>query len=223
MELRERWRRKLMSSASAPSASPTHPGTQAGLARKGSAAPLAVRPVQSRTERRDFIELPFQIYADDPAWIPPLLSEQRHQFSPHSPFFQHAKVQLWVAYRDGKPVGRITAQIDDLRLERYDDATGHFGAVEAVDDPAVFSALLSTAEAWLRAHGMRHVVGPFNLSINGDIGILIEGFDVAPVFLTGHGKPYYGARVEEQGYRKAKDVVAYRVDPRMPPPRTMLE
>lgn len=179
--------------------------------------------MQTRSDRRQFIGFPYDLYADDPAWVPPLLTEQRHQFSPRSPFFQHAKVQLWVAYRNGQPVGRITAQVDDLRIERYNDATGHFGALEAIDDPAVFAALLGTAEAWLRAQGMRSVLGPFNLSINGDIGCLIEGFEVAPVFLTGHGKRYYRARVEEQGYRKAKDVVAYRVDPMLPPPRTMIE
>lgn len=178
--------------------------------------------MQSRTERRQFVEFPYGLYADDPAWVPPLRIEQRHQFSPSSPFFQHAKVQLWVAYRNGKPVGRITAQVDDLRIERYDDATGYFGSLEAIDDPAVFAALFRAAEDWLRTQGMRHVVGPFNLSINGDIGCLVEGFEAAPVFLTGHGLRHYDARVQEQGYRKAKDVVAYRVDPLAVPPRAMI-
>jgi hypothetical protein len=183
---------------------------------------VTVRAVESRSDRRRFIELPYRLYADDPAWVPPLLTEQRHQFSPRSPFFQHANVQLWVAYREGEPVGRITAQIDDLRIERYNDATGYFGSLEAIDDPEVFAALLQAAEAWLRAHGMRHVVGPFNLSINGDIGCLVEGFEAAPVFLTGHGLRHYDARVQEQGYRKAKDVVAYRVNPLAVPPRAMV-
>lgn len=185
-------------------------------------APVSVRAVESRNDRRQFIDLPYQLYADDPAWVPPLLTEQRHQFSPRSPFFQHAKVQLWVAYRDGRPVGRITAQVDDLRIERYNDATGYFGSLEAIDDPAVFSALFHAAEAWLREQGMRSVVGPFNLSINGDIGCLVEGFEATPVFLTGHGLRHYDARVQEQGYRKAKDVVAYRVNPMAVPPRAMV-
>jgi hypothetical protein len=189
----------------------------------GSKSAIEVRPVQTRAERRQFINLIYDLYVDDPAWVPPLLTEQRHNFSARSPYFQHAKVQLWVAYRAGRPVGRIAAQVDELRIELYHDATGHFGAIEAIDDPAVFAALLGTAEAWLRAQGMRTVVGPFNLSINGDIGCLVEGFDVPPVFLTGHGKRYYGARIEEQGYHKAKDVVAYRVDATVPAPRTMIE
>ncbi len=144
-------------------------------------------------------------------------------FSPRNAFYQHAQVRLWVAYRDGRPVGRISAQIDDLRRERYADATGHFGALEAIDDPAVFGALLGAAEEWLRAFGMRRVIGPFNLSINGDIGVLIEGFEHPPVFLTGHGRPYYDARVQALGYHKAKDVVAYSLDPSATPPRMMVE
>jgi hypothetical protein len=132
-------------------------------------------------------------------------------------------VRLFVAYRDGRPVGRISAQIDELRVERYADATGHFGVLEAIDDPAVFTALLSTAEEWLRAQGMKRVIGPFNLSINGDIGILLDGFEHPPVFLTGHGRPYYDGRVQAAGYHKVKDVVAYTLDTTATPPRTMVE
>jgi len=188
-----------------------------------SSAPVEVRPVRSRRDLRDFVELPYAIYAADPAWVPPLRTEQRHNFSPKSAFFQHAQVQLFVAYRGGRPVGRITAQVDALRIERYDDATGHFGALEAIDDHAVFEALLGAAEEWLRAQGMRRVLGPFNLSINGDIGTLIDGFEHPPVFLTGHGRPYYDARVQRLGYHKAKDVVAYTLDTNGTPPRTMVE
>lgn len=186
-------------------------------------AAVEVRPVDSKRALRTFVELPYQLYADDPVWVPPLLTEQRHQFSPNSAFAQHARLQLFTAYRDGRPVGRVSAQIDDLRLERYGDATGHFGVLEAIDDPAVFAALLGAAEEWLRAQHMQRVIGPFNLSINGDIGLLVEGFDRPPVFLTGHGRPYYDPRVQALGYHKVKDVVAYSLDPTANPPRTMAE
>jgi len=186
-------------------------------------AAVEVKPVASRHDLKEFIEFPYRLYADDPAWVPPLLTEQRHEFSPRNPFFQHARVQLFVAYRGAQPVGRISAQIDALRLERYDDATGHFGVLEAIDDPAVFAALLHAAEEWLRAQGMRRVIGPFNLSINGDIGILIDGFAFPPVVLTGHGRRYYDARVQEQGYHKTKDVVAYSLDPAATPRGTLAE
>lgn len=186
-------------------------------------AQIEVRPVHSARDLRAFIEFPNRLYADDPAWIPPLLTEQRHTFSPKSAFYEHAQVQLWMAFRDGEPVGRISAQIDQLRVERYADATGHFGVLEAIDDPAVFAALLGTAEEWLRAQGMRRVIGPFNLSINGDIGLLVDGFADPPVFLTGHGRRYYDPRVQALGYHKVKDVVAYSLDPTATPPRTMVE
>jgi len=208
-----------------PSHSPAAPARADAIeppARRVRTAPVEVRAVQTRQQRREFLALPYELYADDPAWVPPLLFEQRHQFSPRSPFFQHAKVQMWVAYQHGRPVGRITAQVDALRIARYDDATGYFGSLEGRDDPAVFAALLHAAEDWLRAQGMRAVIGPFNLSINGDVGCLVEGFDTAPVVLTGHGQRHYDARVQEAGYRKAKDVVAYRVDPRAVPPRAMI-
>ena len=200
------------------------PASVAGKSAKHSAsARIEVRPVTSSRDLRTFIELPNRIYADDPAWIPPLYTEQKHSFSPKSAFHEHARVQLWCAFRAGEPVGRISAQVDDLRMQRYADATGHFGVLEAIDDPAVFAALLGSAEEWLRAQGMRRVIGPFNLSINGDIGILIDGFDDSPVFLTGHGRRYYDARVQELGYHKVKDVVAYSLDPTATPPRTMVE
>ncbi len=202
----------------------TAPAASGGAPRDArETAAVEVRPVASRRDLKAFVELPFAIYADDPAWVPPLLVEQRHNFSPKSAFFQHAQVRLFVAYRDGQPVGRIAAQIDDLRTERYRDATGHFGVLEAIDDPAVFAALLGAAEEWLRAQGMRRVIGPFNLSINGDIGILLDGFEHPPVFLTGHGRRYYDPRVQALGYHKAKDVVAYHLDTAGTPPKTMVE
>lgn len=179
--------------------------------------------VETPRDLRRFIKVPWRIYAGEPNWVPPLLVEQRHQFSKRNPFFAHARARFWVAYRGDQPVGRISAQVDHLHIERYQDATGHFGLLEAVDDPEVFAALFATAEAWLREEGMRRVIGPFNLSINGDIGLLVEGFDTPPMFLMSHGHPYYDARVTEQGYRKTKDVVAYLLDPTLTPPSVMLE
>jgi hypothetical protein len=186
-------------------------------------AALVLRPVESPRDLQTFIELPYRLYADDPVWIPPLYSEQKHQFTAKNPFFEHGRVKMWTAHRGETCVGRISAQVDELRIQRYDDATGHFGVLEADDDAEVFAALLAAAEEWLRGQNMRHVLGPFNLSINGDIGILIDGFEHPPVFLTSHGRRYYDARVQEQGYRKAKDVVAYRLDPNARPPAAMIE
>jgi hypothetical protein len=141
-----------------------------------------------------------------------LLAERKAAFSANHPYFKHAKWCAWVAYRDGKPVGRISAQIDDLHLEQYDTKTGFFGLVEAIDDPEVFSALFETAESWLREKGMREVIGPFNLSINQDLGVLVEGFDSPPYVMTGHSPDYYSDAIERCGYRPAQDLLAYGLD-----------
>ncbi|HEX4111429.1 MAG TPA: dATP pyrophosphohydrolase [Stellaceae bacterium] len=175
--------------------------------------PIRITPVESARDVRQFIELPHRIYAGDPYWVAPLHNEIRKLLSrKKNPFFLHSDAALWLAWHDGELVGRISAQINRLHLERYRDATGNFGFLEAFDDQAVFDALLATAENWLRARGMRRAVGPYSLTINDDIGVLISGFDMPPSALMGHSPPYYGARLEAAGYRKAKDLYAYRLD-----------
>ncbi|UCF01656.1 MAG: N-acetyltransferase [Deltaproteobacteria bacterium] len=174
--------------------------------------PLRVVPVEGRRGLRQFIRLPWSIYLDDPAWVPPLLIERRQHLSSRNPFFEHAKCKFWLAYRGATPVGRISAQVDQLHLERYEDSTGFFGLLEAEDEAETFRVLMNTVETWLSAQGMRRVLGPFNLSINQECGLLVEGFDTPPAVMMGHARPYYSARVEENGYRKEKDLLAYRID-----------
>lgn len=176
------------------------------------ASPLQLRPVTDRRSLRDFIELPWRIYRDDPCWVPPLRLERRLALSPRQPLAEHAVWQTWVACRGGQVVGRISAQVDRLHLERYADATGFFGFLEAVDDAEVFAALFGAAEGWLRERGMRRARGPFSLSINQEAGLLVEGFDRRPYVMMGHARPYYAPRVLEQGYRGAKDLLAYEVE-----------
>ena len=174
--------------------------------------PLRVVPVEGRRGLRQFIRLPWSIYRDDPAWVPPLLMERRQHFSSRNPFFEHAQCKFWLAYRGAVPVGRISAQVDQLHLQRYQDSTGFFGLLEAEDEAETFQVLMNTAETWLRDQGMRRVLGPFNLSINQECGLLVEGFDTPPAVMMGHARPYYSARVEENGYRKEKDLLAYCID-----------
>ena len=118
-------------------------------------------------------------------------------------------------------MGRISAQVDDLHLERYGNGTGFFGLLEAVDDEPVFRALFDTAENWLQQQGVRRILGPFNLSINQESGLLVEGFDTPPSVMMGHALPYYGARVEGAGYAPAKDLLAYRIRPDFEAPSVM--
>ncbi|MGD8777119.1 MAG: hypothetical protein PVF44_17550 [Syntrophobacterales bacterium] len=174
--------------------------------------PLQVVPVEGRRDLRRFIHLPWAIYAEDPAWVPPLILERRQHLSHRNPYFAHAKYRAWIAYRDARPVGRISAQVDQLHLERYQDDTGFFGMLEAEDDAETFRILLDTAETWLRDQGMRRVLGPFNLSVNQECGLLVEGYDTPPSIMMGHARPYYAIRIEEQGYRQEKELLAYRVN-----------
>ena len=157
-----------------------------------------------------FIKLPARLYANDPNYIAPLLLERREALSPaKNPYFQHAQTQFWLARRDGRDVGRISAQIDSLV---QDAEVGHFGMIAAEDDGEVFAALFAAAESWLRARGKRRILGPFNLSINEETGLLIDGFDTPPVMMMGHDPRYAGPRIEALGYTKAKDLIAYLYD-----------
>lgn len=183
---------------------------------------VAVRRVEGKHEVRDFLKVPFSVYASDRNWIAPLFFERmEHLDRKKNPYFAHADVELFVAYRDGKPIGRISAQIDRLRLGRFNDAMGQFGFIEAPDDPAVFAALAGKAESWLKERGMRRVQGPFSFSINDETGLLIDGFDRPPRLMMGHARPYYAPRLEALGYSKVKDVIAYDYDARIPLPRAM--
>ncbi|VAW80568.1 Hypothetical protein associated with Serine palmitoyltransferase [hydrothermal vent metagenome] len=174
---------------------------------------LEICRVDSKARLRDFIHLPWKLYRDDPNWVAPLLIEQKQRYSSKNPFFEHARWRAWVAYRNGKPVGRISAQIDQLYLERYPDRTGHFGSLEAEDDPAIFPRLFKAAETWLHEQGMSLVTGPFNLSINEEAGLLVDGFDTPPRIMMGHNPPYYGAHIEANGFKPARDLLAYHQPP----------
>ena len=175
-------------------------------------AEIEIREVVDSRDLKTFISVPWPIFQDDPNWVPPLKFERKGAFSKKHPYFKHARWKAWVAYRQGLPVGRISAQIDELYLELHDAHTGFFGLVEASDDPEIFGALFSTAEAWLKEQGMQTVLGPFNLGINQEIGCLVEGFDSPPYVMMGHAMPYYGASIEGQGYEKAQDVLAYEIE-----------
>lgn len=171
---------------------------------------LTIAPVTTKAELARFIRLPMDLNKDDPNWIAPLISEREAAFTPTTnPFFAHAEVAFWIASRGGRDVGRISAQIDALAPADPNGPAGHFGLIAAQDDPEVFALLFKTAEDWLKARGRTRALGPFNLSVNEEVGLLVDGFDTPPMVMMGHDPAYAGARVEEQGYAKAKDVYAY--------------
>jgi hypothetical protein len=171
---------------------------------------ISVVPVRSAAQWRAFHRLPHTLYRSDPNWVPPLLIERKTHFQPaHNAFFQHAKADFWLALKDGEPAGRITAQIDHLHIQQHNDATGHFGFLEATDDAAVFAALLAQGEKWLKGEGMKRVLGPVSFNMWDEPGLLVDGFDTPPNVMMGHHLPYYQHRIVEQGYRSAQDVLAY--------------
>ena len=175
-------------------------------------ASLSIRPVESKADRKVFVDFAWEVYRDDPAWIPPLKDEVHGLLSPKkNPWFEHARAQLWLAERDGKLVGRISAQVDDLVLEHMGQGTGQWGMFEALDADAA-AALIETAEDWLRTQGMTRSLGPFSLSIWDEPGLEIEGFAEPPTVMMGHHRPEYEKWVETAGYRKAKDLLTYEVD-----------
>jgi hypothetical protein len=182
---------------------------------------ITLEVLSSAGQMRAFLDLPRRLYADDPAWIAPLDFEQRQRLSPDNVFFRHARWCGWIAWRGGRCVGRITAQIDELHVQHRQDRSGYFGMLEAEDDPAIFAALFEAAQAWLRNEGMQRVLGPFNLHINEEVGLLVDGFATPPFVLMGHARPYYGPAVEAQGFRPVRDLLAYRIHPDFEAPTVM--
>ncbi len=172
---------------------------------------IRIEPVHDRVGLKQFVQFPSGLYKADPAWVPPITVERLHFYSKKNPYFDHARWQCWLAYRGKMLVGRISAQIDELHLARYDSRIGFFGSLEAEDSVEVFQALFEAAEGWLQAEGMTAVQGPFNLSINQECGLLIKGYDDPPMVMMGHARPYYPKHVEAMGYQKVQDMLAYRI------------
>ena len=184
-------------------------------------AQLAVLPVQTHRHWRDFHRLPSRIYGNDPNWVQPLRLERKLHFGQnHNPFFKHAKTSFWLAYRNGEPVGRVSAQIDSLHLARFADETGHFGFIEGIDDASVFRALLKEAESWLRNNGLARILGPVSFSMWDQPGLLIEGFDTPPSVMMGHALPYFSRHIEAAGYTRIQDLLAYHYPADTPLPET---
>lgn len=184
---------------------------------------ISIQPVSldNKADVRRFIRVPWSIYANDPLWVPPLVLERQQHLSPRNPYFQHARLKAWVAVRNGEAVGRISTQIDALHQARYGDTTGFFGLLEAIDDEAVFAALVDTAANWLREQGMIRIRGPFSLSINDECGLLVEGFETPPYIMMSHAPPYYASRLEQLGFEKAKDLLAYVIHPTYETPKVV--
>ena len=173
-------------------------------------AELTVRPVETRSEQKRFIGLPWRIYRDDPCWMPPLVMSQEELlgFRP-CPFYERSRSRSFLATRGGRDIGRITAIVNAGHIDRYNEQRGFFGFFECEDDSAAARALFGAAAEWLHAQGMVSIRGPVNPSLNYECGLLIEGFDTPPFFMMTHNRPYYGRLIEENGFGKIEDLYAF--------------
>lgn len=162
---------------------------------------------------RDFLDVVDGIYQSDPCWVRPLDMDIEGKLDKRkSPFFDHGEAASWVAYRDEVPVGRITAQVDQLHLEQHRDDAGMFGLLDTIDDQDVADALLGEAEQWLAGRGMKRMRGPISLTVNEDVGCLVEGFDTPPMIMMPHHRPYQGQLIERAGLAKLKDLYSWKYE-----------
>ncbi|WP_437667759.1 hypothetical protein [Sorangium sp. So ce1182] len=162
---------------------------------------------------KDFLNVVDTIYEGEPNYIRPLdLDISDRLDKKKNPFFEHAEGTAWVAYKDGRPAGRITAQVDHEHLRVHQDETGSFGFFDTIDDAETAQALLAEAAGWLRARGMKRMRGPYSLSINEEIGCLVEGFDRPPVIMLPYHRPHQGQLIEQAGLEKVKDLYGWRYE-----------
>jgi hypothetical protein len=173
---------------------------------------VEVRPVRSLADRRQFIDLPFRLHGTGSPWIPPLKLERHLFLSPRfNAFFKHGEAELFLARRDGRVVGRISAQVDRHFNDFHDNQWGMFGFLEFEEDREVLDALLDAAARWLRDHGRDRMVGPMDFTTNDDLGVLIEGFDIEPMIRQPWHPPYYHVLLELVGLEKVVDLFMWEM------------
>jgi GNAT superfamily N-acetyltransferase len=171
---------------------------------------ISVRPVSGRREQKVFLNLPWQMYADDPHWIPPLRHNQKELvgYARH-PFYEHNRGQTFLAWRGGQPCGRIAAIVNYEHIRRYEEKLGFFGFFESVDDQRVAAALFDAARQWLAEQNLPIIRGPVNPSLNYECGLLVDGFDSPPTFMMTYNKPYYERLLLDYGFQLAQNLYAF--------------
>lgn len=188
----------------------------------GPTSAISVIAVEDPGAVKDWLAVPYAVFADDPAWVAPLNFLEKRRISPrHAPFFTFGEAKLFLAYRGGRPVGRISAQINRRHLEYHRDGCGHFGFFDCRNDPEAALALVEAASKWLRVRGMSRMAGPLNFSNNEECGCLVSGFDRPEAILMPRARPWTGTLLEQAGLAKEVDLYAYRVAPDKLPKRIL--
>jgi GNAT superfamily N-acetyltransferase len=184
----------------------------AGGAGGNMASTIQIRQATSIADIKKVARFPLSLYRGDPNYVPPLMGDRVKHLQPeHNPYFEHADMQLFLAERGGELVGTIAAIDDRLHRETWNESVGFFGVFETIEDDEVARGLLDAAGAWLAARGLQVMRGPMDLNINDVCGMLIDGFDGAPVIMMAYNKPYYPAMLDRYGFAKAKDIHAFDV------------
>lgn len=174
---------------------------------------VQVRPLARRgADLRRFLRLSYAIYRNDPLWVAPLLMDFKKIFGDENPLFAHAEMQLWIAERGGRDVGRIAGIIDRNFNEYHRDQAASFGFFECVNDGAVSEKLFATVSDWARSKGLKRLLGPLNPTTNEESGLLVAGVDSSPVLMMTYNPPYYAELIAAEGFAKAKDLFAYTFD-----------
>lgn len=173
---------------------------------------MEIREVTNKKTLKEFVILPLNIYQHDPFYAPPLIGDMMEHLTEKNPFFKRAILKLFIAYRDGKPVGRIAAIINHAHLEFHKDGVGFFGLFECINDKEVAFALFDTVQDFLRAHGLKIMRGPMNLSTNEECGFLYEGFDKPSMIMIPYNPSYYNELAEAYGMKKVKDLYCFITD-----------
>ncbi len=167
---------------------------------------------RSRRDVKRFLAVSYGIYANDPLWVAPLLMDLEKVFTDANPLFEHATMQLWVARRNGGDLGRIAGLVDHHYNRSAKEPAAFFGFFECVNDAAVSRRLFEAVSHWGHQAGQTRLLGPMNPTTNDECGLLVEGFDSSPVFMMTYNPRYYAGLVEAQGFRKAKDLLAFHID-----------
>lgn len=173
---------------------------------------LEIRTVGQDPTLKQFIKFPFQIYRDNPVWVPPLLVDRMDFFNQNkNPFYKRADVELFMAFKDGAPVGRIAACVNHDHNDFHQEKMGSFGFFESVDDEPVAHALFDAAAEWVRQRGQHRFMGPLSFSTNHEVGFLVDAYDLPAVVMMPYNPPYYLKLAESWGLTKVKDLVAYKI------------
>lgn len=171
---------------------------------------ISVVPVTTKQQQKQFLDLPWKIYANDKYWVPPLRMDRKEMvgFANH-PFYFTNDAQTFLAFRNGEAVGRISAIINKTHNERHQEQRGFFGFFESIDDSEVATSLFEAGSDWLRERGMTDVRGPISPSQNYECGLLVDGFDIVPTFMMPYNHPYYQTLWENHGFEKTQDLISF--------------